>query len=470
MAYNIVMPQLSDSMTEGTLVEWKVQPGQQVKAGDIIAEVESDKAIQELQTFHDGVVSELTVNAGEVVPVGTVIAVLDSSKSAKNVAKSEPTPSSAPASQKLEEKRSESNAQLQTAEKAVKPTTEAITAPASSSEQETAPAKGNPEKPSSLSNEEQQVLSILLGAAYNPETKHHSPPHTFVEEHAQASPKAKQLAQKYGLDLPALQKEGKLPTPAHENDVVHYYLTQFFSQEALKLIEQYQLDLSLFGSDKKHTKTDILRYISEHNIPLRTPLNSMQRAIIRSVTQSAQKPIYHIYDRLSAEQMLAHKEVSVTTWLIKLIGDVMMEFETLRTQLENDQLAVYPDANIAVAIAVGDALYMPVIHRVNRLPVEEIQQQLKTLVDKAKKGRMTAEEMQGSTFAISNLGMLGIERFDAMINANDVGIAAIGGEEDGKIRITLTFDHRLINGYPAAQCVQRLKALAEDPASFSIES
>lgn len=456
MAYNIVMPQLSDSMTEGTLVEWKVQPGQTVKAGDVIAEVESDKAIQEIQTFHDGIVDQLQVPADTTVPVGTVIAVIKEANDTSTATPPSEAPKTAP-SKAVEEEPAPVSSPVSTpqeSEEAKAKTTKAATTP-------TKPTESSHHTESDLTPEEQAALAVLLGAPLPP-ISHPSTPH-----HGTASPKAKQLAQKYRLDLEALQAEGKLPTPAHTQAVAEYYFRQFFSPAALELIQAYQLDMSQFGSDHKHTKTEVRKFIQQNDIPLIRPIDRIQKTIIKSVSQSAQKPIYHLYDHLDASLMLAHKrQGSVTAWLIKLMGEMMMQHEDLRSQLQGEQLQILPNANIAVAIAIDKALYMPVLRHVNQLRIEDIHHQLKSLVNQAKRGRLTADQFQGSTFAISNLGMLGVKRFDAMINANDVGIAAIGATVEEQLSITLTFDHRLINGYQAAQALQTLKQLASDPEQF----
>ena len=423
MAYEIVMPQLSDSMEEGKLISWKVKEGEQVKKGDIIAEVESDKAIMEVQSFQDGVVQKLQVHEGESVPVGTVIAILDTNSSEQK------TKPSSPAA--VDKKEHEPKMKQ-------KPVIEDI-----------------------QQHSDTSFLDEILGLSTKSESE--TPPQK-VE--GTASPKAKALAAKYKLDLRTLQQNNKLPVPAHEKDILHYYRTHLFTPKALKLIDLYELDPTLFDPTQKHDSADILDYIKTHDIPLPKPLTSFQKALIKSVENAAQKPTYHVFDIIDTSIISEHKSYSLTVALIQLFAKAMMFHEVFRSVLQNDKIITYPNASIALAVAHEEYLYMPVFKDANLLKSQEIHNQLQIFKDKAINNKMEASDMQGSTFAISNLGMLGIERFDAMINKDDSAIAAIGAVKNKKMSITLTLDHRLINGYQAAQFMQTLKTLALDATLF----
>ncbi len=446
MAYEIVMPQLSDSMEEGKLISWKVHPGDSVKVGDVIADVESDKAIMEVQSFKEGVVKELRVKEGESAPVGSVIAVIDTEGEVKeptetNAAadKSETPPSSSEVSQKSEtkqrhEKPKEHSAKIQNPKSKIQ--------------------HSSPSVVDELFGEQELASSSSIS---------HNPPSGKA---APASPRAKALAAKYGIDIEKLQKDGKLPKPAHEEDVKEAYLRRYFTPKALKLLKLYNLSADLFEKGKKHTEKSVEEYISSHEIPLPKPLDSMRKAIISTVEAAAKKPVYHIYDYIDATLIEKHESerATVTVWLLKLFAEAMMEHESFRTTLGSGGLQVWPNASISLAMASGDALYMPVFKDVNKKGVDEIAEELSVMKERVKSGRITPQDLRGSTFGISNLGMTGIERFDAMINGNDSAIAAIGSEKDGKISVTLTVDHRIVNGYQAAEFMQTLKALAKDPA------
>ena len=461
MAYNIVMPQLSDSMEEGKLISWKVKPGDHVKVGDTIAEVESDKAIMEVQTFHDGVVKELKVKEGESVPVGTVIAVIEEAE-AKPAASNEelgtrneePKGKPTVSNEKIEDR----NEKLKEGPKA---SNERRAEP--KSESSTLQPSNDKEAQSAVqtTNDTKSILDELLGETEPKESTHSA-------EAGVASPKARALAAKYGLNIEALQKEENLPTPAHEADIKKYYYRRYFTAKALKLLQEYNLSPELFAVGKKHSEKEILEYIAEHEIPKTEPLDAMRKAIIATVTQAQQKPVYHIYDAIDAKLLKANESerYTLTVWLLKLFAEAMMRHEDFRKTLSESGFQLWPNASISLAMARGEALYMPVFRDLNRKSVDEIADELTAMKEKVKTGRVTPEDMKGSTFGISNLGMTGIERFDAMINAQDSGIAAIGSEVEGKISVTLTLDHRIINGWQGAQFMQTLKELAQEKEFF----
>ncbi len=243
---------------------------------------------------------------------------------------------------------------------------------------------------------------------------------------------------------------------------------RYFTPKAWKLLQTYHLSADFFRLDRKQREADIWGYIKKYNIPLPKPLSANRKAVIATVTQAAQKPVYHLYD--SIDPTLLHqyesKTYTVTVWLLKLFSEAMMRHETFRTTLKGDTMQVWPHASISLAMADGKALFMPVLKAVDTLSLEETSQALQVLKTKVKERKLSAEEMQGSTFGLSNLGMTGIARFDAMVNGNDCGIAAIGSPKDGTIAVTLTLDHRVVNGFQAAEFMQTLKTLSTDETFF----
>ena len=432
MAYEIVMPQLSDSMTEGKLVSWKVKPGERVKSGDVIAEVESDKAVIEVQSFKNGTIQSLALEEGDTVPVGTVIAVIE-------------TDTPAPAQRSKVKK--------------------------SPGRESPKPKNRNPEPQKKIPEpkEKTDIVDDLFGAgekASSAQTIDHRP--STIDEAGTASPRARALAARYGIDIEALQAEGKLPTPAHSTELVSYRQRHYFTPKALKLIDRYHLASDSFEAGKKHDVKEVEAYIETHHIPLPKALSPLQSAMIRNVTNAAGKPVYHLYDTLDASLLKSceTERLTVTVWLLKLLGEAMMRHELFRTTLGPHGLQLWPHASISVAMARKETLYMPVFKDLDRKGIEDIAEEMHSLRDAVEKGALSLEQMQGSTFGLSNLGMTGIERFDAMINGEDCGIAAIGSEIDGTIAVTLTIDHRIVNGYQAAAFMQTLKSLAVDPLFF----
>ncbi len=407
--YEIVLPQLSDSMDEGKLVAWKVHEGDNVNVGDVIAEVESDKAIMEVQTFKAGRVKELLLKEGESAPVGTVIARIET----------EATP------QKEQEK-------LQRKEEP-KPKTQTPKPPKVKHPQTPPPLKPDP--------------------------------HPITNAHG-ISPKARALAAKYGIDASTLMDHFASDT-LHSEDVLAYLKEHYFTPKAQQLLEEYALDINAFSLDHKIDSVEVQEYIEAHNLPKALPLDAMHKAIIATVAAAAQKPVYHIYGSLDASLMLAHENYSITAWLIKHIAKAMMAHEEFRSSIKDDRLLVAPHASISVAVAKKGKLYMPVVKNAQSKSIEEIANDLSNFKNKLETNGFSPEDLAGSSFGISNLGMLGIERFDAMINKNDTAIAAVGAiNEQKELSITFTIDHRLVNGYEAALFIQTLKHIVTDPKEY----
>ncbi len=424
MAYEIVMPQLSDSMEEGKLISWKVKPGDRVKTGDVIAEVESDKAIMEVQSFKDGVVKELKLEEGQSAPVGTVMAVIEE----------------------------------EGAKSAAPPPKEAAEAAPKERERESKESETPPPHP------KESVIEEIFSKKQETPSRSEAAPKVFGE----ASPRARALAAKYGIDIEALQKSGKLPKPVHEEDLKAFYLRRYFTPKALRLIELYHLDVSLFAKGKKHSESDILSYIKAHDIPLPKPLSPMRKAIVSTVTEAAKRPVYHIYDAIDSAllEKYSDKDITMSVWFLKLFGEAMMRHEGFRTTLGPNGFQLWPSASISLAVSVDDGLYMPVFRDVESKSVETLARELDEIKERAKAKKILPKMLKGSTFGISNLGMSGIERFDAMINANDSAIAAIGSAKEGSIAVTLTVDHRVVDGFEAARFMQTLKGLSLDERFF----
>ncbi len=407
MDYEIVMPQLSDSMSEGKLISWRVKEGDSVKSGDVIAEVESDKAIMEVQTFKDGIIKELRVKAGDSAPVGSVIAVIETNNTKSIKQEKEPIE---PIEPKKEQKK---------------------------------PTFKKESKSISTTKATKDILAV-------------------------ASPRAKDLAKKYGIDIQTLQKEAKLPKPTHVEDLKQFLYKRYFTPKARELIKKYQLDISQFKLNRKYRYNQLLSYIKEHNIPMLKPISSIQKAIIDRVEKSNQKPIYHIYDDIDASLLIEYSsgKKSITVWLLKIFAQAMMDIKEFRSRLNKDTIEIFPNASISLAMANEEALYMPVFKDINLKSSDDIAKELSDMKQKVKDGKLEPKDLRGSTFGLSNLGMVGIKRFDAMINQDDSAIAAIGANIDGKIAVTLTIDHRLINGWQGALFMQRVKELAVDKKIF----
>lgn len=390
MDYEVIMPVLSDTMEKGKLIKWHVKEGDEVKAGDVIAEVESDKAIMEVQTFKSGVVKKLLVKEGEEVPVKTPIAIIEVKEEEEEKPQKPSTATLPPViSELLEQKKTKEQA------------------------------------------EEKKGIKPVSGIA---------------------SPAARVLAAKEGIDIEKLQSLGQLPKPAHLKDVEREVLRRYFTPKALKLIEEYNIDISSFELNRKYSADDLLEYIEKNDIPLVKRLSSNRIAVKKMVEQSAKKPVYFMFESVDLGFEPKYK---LTAYLIKILALAMQNHPLTRAVLEDDSLKIYPNSNISVAVSKGEELYMAVCKRAQKKSLKEIEEWLKEI----KVRRLGPDDLKGSTFGLSNLGMFGVERFSAMIYDKDSGIAAFGKLGGGRIKVTFTFDHRILNGVDAALFVEDVKEL-----------
>ncbi|NPA52466.1 MAG: 2-oxo acid dehydrogenase subunit E2 [Aquificae bacterium] len=275
-----------------------------------------------------------------------------------------------------------------------------------------------------------------------------------------ASPSAKRLARELGIDIKIYQEKGLLPIPAHEKDIKELFYKNFFDKDALELIKRYSLSLEEIVKHlkkEKITKKDVLEFIQENNIPQILPISDIQLKVIENLKKSTSIPVFHIYEQIKTGNLPKVEDITLTVWIIKILGDTMQNHYRTRVKLEENIYKIYPNSNICIAVAIEEELFMPVIKKVNKKTLREIALELKILKEKAQSKRLSLDDITGSTFSISNLGMFDILSFDAIIPPQRVGIVAIGTQKRGKTKVTFSFDHRVINGREAALFVDEFK-------------
>lgn len=401
MDYEILMPQFSDTMERGKVVRWLKKEGDFVERGEVIGEIEAEKAVMELQSFKRGRLKKILVEEGKEVPVGKPIAILELGETIKEEKPKEP------------EKREE------------------ITPPIIKEEiQEKVESKPIGEK------------KVELAPGF-------------------ASPYTRVLAREKGIDLYELQKEGKIPSPAHAKDIEEFLKERYFTPKALELLKNYELDIDTLLKEFPNKKIDedlLLAYVEQRNIPRKVTISSYQKSLISNLSRSFPIPHYHIYEVFDLSLIPWDKEITLTHWLIKIVGDAMQFFERLRALYKEDHYLIYPSSNIGVAISVGDDLFAPVVKDVHKKGLGDIAKEVRDLRKKAEEGRLSLEDLTGATLTISNLGMFGVRAFDAVIPYGQVCIIAIGMmDAEGRAHITFTFDHRIVNGFHSALFVKHLK-------------
>ncbi|MFN7065321.1 MAG: dihydrolipoamide acetyltransferase family protein [Aquificaceae bacterium] len=402
MDYEVLMPQFSDTMVKGKVARWLKEEGDLVEKGETIAEIEAEKALMELQSFKRGRLKKILVKEGEEVPVGKPIALLELGEVIPEVKPKEP---------EIKEERP--------------PAVE--------------------EKPQEVRPSEEKRVELSPGFA---------------------SPYARLLAKEKDIDLYQLQREERIPSPAHAKDLEEFLKERYFTPKALELLKEYFIEVDELLKEFPDRKIDedlLLAYVERKSIPRKLPISSVQKSLISNLSKSFPIPHYHIYEVFDLSMIPWDKEITLTHWLIKMVGDTMQFFERLRAVYKEDYYLIYPSSNLAIAMAVEDELYAPVIKEANKKSLGDIAKEVRDLRKRAEEGRLSLEDLSGATFTISNLGMFGIRAFDAVIPYRQVCIMAVGMQDtEGKAHITFTFDHRVVNGFHAALFVKHLKDKALD--------
>jgi len=432
MAINITMPALSPTMEEGTLAKWNVKPGDTVEAGDVIAEIETDKATMEVEAVDEGTVAQILVEAGtEGVKVNAIIAVLaEDGEDASSV-------SAAPASEPAPE------APAEEAPKA-----------------EAAPA---PEK--QVASTPVQMPALGTG-----------------NDRIKASPLARRIAALKGVDLNALKGKGSGP---------HGRIVKKDVENA-----QPGVSAPAGGGAPASPDGLILPQILDDRVYAPDsyrlePLDGMRKTVARRLTQSfMQIPHFPLNVDIALDKLLTARKgindaapegvkVSVNDLLIKASAMALMEEPDCNASYSDNGIAYHNGAHVSVAVAIDGGLITPVIRDAEKKGLAEISAEMKDLATRARERKLKPQEYMGGTFSISNLGMFGIKSFASIINPPEGMIMSVGaGEkravvgEDGSVKaatimtVTLTCDHRVIGGAEGARWLQAFKRFVETPESM----
>jgi pyruvate dehydrogenase E2 component (dihydrolipoamide acetyltransferase) len=408
MAKDILMPLLSPSMTEGTVVKWIKQEGDAVKSGEVIAEVETDKATMDLEAFDSGILRKILVSAGTKVPVQTRIGIIGTKDEKIDVSAPAPAPIAAPAEAKSEKKE------------------EAKPAPAPSVSTVAAAANGGRVKASPLAKKiakaEGVNLATLLGTG---------PGGRIVKKDVLGAPKG-------GSGGSSIYPRGPV---AQEGTTK---LTTMRSVIAKRLLE---------------SKTTIPHFYLEIEVDAK-PLLEL-RAQLNDSLGKLNPPV----------------KLSLNDFVLKAAAEAVRRVPAVNASFEGDSVRQFADVQLSFAVAIAEGLITPIIREAQNKSLIQISGEAKALAAKAREGKLKPEEFQGGTFTLSNLGMLGIDRFSAIINPPQAAILAIGnivkkpvvGPNDEIVvghrqSITLSCDHRVIDGAVGAAYLKELRELIEKPA------
>jgi pyruvate dehydrogenase E2 component (dihydrolipoamide acetyltransferase) len=484
MPAEITMPQLSDTMTEGTVVKWLKKEGDKVRAGEVIAEVETDKANMEMEAFEAGTIAVIAVPEGGKAAVGAAIAILATGSENVGDVKKQGASAAAPA--------------------AVAPAAQAVAEPVASNQQAAAKATqaaGSPGQdrvppPAKSSgavatheaasrSEIHEPDGVGHGATREPATAVPPLPHANGNGNGHrvvASPLARRIAADKGIDLKAVQGSGP-------NGRIVQADVLSFQPAGAKAVEE-----KAGSTGKPAAKSEAVPAAAPARVGTGEkqvlPLSKMRQTIAARLQQSKQQ-IPHFYETVDVDvealselrervnKQLEKEKVrlSIGDFIAKAVATALVQHPAVNAHYDakNNQIIRYGDVHLGMAVALPDGLIVPVLRNINQMGLKEIRQRSAELVDKARSQKLKGDEMSGGTFTVSNLGTFGVKEFAAIVNPPEVGILAVAAAEpravvrNGQIvartimSITLSADHRAVDGAVAAEFLRTLKNLLEEP-------
>jgi pyruvate dehydrogenase E2 component (dihydrolipoamide acetyltransferase) len=438
MSINIEMPKLSDTMTEGTLLKWLKKVGDSVEVGDVIAEVETDKATMEMEAFDEGVLSEIFVQEGQKVEVGQKLAILTEPGEKK------PTKTEAKPSGKVK-------------------TTEA--APQTEAKKETPrPAPVEEKRPAPKAEEEE-------------EEEKEEQPSGEATERAKVSPLARKIAKELGVDLSGL--EGSGPGNRIVRDDV--LAAAHGASKAVKARTEPVAALKEAGG------APITAPAAEDK---QMPLSGMRKTIAARLLESKTTiPHFYLQAEIDAEPLTrlrkeinveaesaGRPKVTVNDFILKATAVAASRVPLANAAFQGESILQHGRVQLACAVAIEEGLVTPVIRDADKKSLSEISAAIKDLATRARSKKLKPEEYQGGTITVSNLGGYGVEHFFAIINPPQSVIVSVGAivkkpvvNATGQIvagermMLGLSCDHRVVDGAVGAKFLAELKKLLENP-------
>lgn len=431
MPVEITMPQLSDTMSEGTVVKWLKKEGDKVKAGETIAEIETDKATMEMEAFESGTLAVIDAKEGTKVKVGGRIAVL------------------AGAGESVED--------------AKKGAGKAAVSKAEAAPEAAQPAKAEPAAVVAVPATQPAVVATAnVQARGNGST-----------DRVRISPLARRIAEDRGVDLNRVQGSG----PGGR-------------------IVQKDIEAALSGGS-------VLKASSKPSAPMPARVGSgkkevieltKMRATIAQRLQQSKQQLPHFYETvdIDLESVVALRsgmnkrlesqgiKLSIADFVAKAVATSLLDHPSVNAHLNGTQITRHGDVHLGMAVALPEGLIVPVLRNIHQMDLKEIRLRSADLVDRARAQKLKGDEMTGATFTVSNLGTYGVREFSAIINPPEVGILAIAAAEKRavvindqivartRMMVTLSADHRAVDGAGAAEFLRTLKQMLEEPGMMLV--
>ncbi|MEK4300839.1 dihydrolipoamide acetyltransferase family protein [Oceanobacillus sp. FSL W8-0428] len=450
MAKEIFMPKLSSTMEVGTLLQWFKEEGDSVEMGEPLFEIMTDKINIEVESYEEGILLKKYFNVDDEVEVNACIGYIG--EAGEKVPDSPP----APAAETESEEKGQGNSSVETAGKTV-------SANADSNENNDGKIRATPAA-RRVSRENDISLSAISGSGPNGRVHQHDVEQAIAEGRLAVTPLAEKIAADHGVDLSQITGT---------------------------------------GARGKIEKQDVLSYLESVNVsdqePVASPakrikLKGLRKAVADKMVESVQTiPHVTLTSDVDMTNVIALRKsllpvvekdtgyhLSFTEVIIKAVASALCKHPELNASLIGDEIVMNKEVNIGLAVAVENGLIVPSIKDVNQKGLAELTQISKELGRKARENKLKPDEMQGSTFTISNLGMYAIDAFTPIINGPETAILGVGRitekavAVDGELAVrpmmvlSLSFDHRAIDGAPAAAFLTNLKTNLENPYSLLV--
>jgi pyruvate dehydrogenase E2 component (dihydrolipoamide acetyltransferase) len=428
MAVEVPMPRLSDTMEQGTVARWVKHEGDHVVAGDVIAEIDTDKATMELTAYEDGVLLKILVGEGESAELGTPIALIGAED------------------EELPETAARGNGSSQTGTREAQP-------------QES----GGPE--------------IRRREPAQSEAREPPDPEAVGEAagEVKASPIARRIAAEAALDLRQLAGKGSGPDGRIVKVDVERALGKEGGPDGAAVEHAIAARATAQGPPPS----------TEEEVVEATP---MLRAVARRMSESkATVPHFYLDAEIDMDRALEMREelnqalarpnerISINDLVVRAAALALVENPKFHRSWHDDKLVLHKSAHVGIAVALDDGLIVPVLRSVEKKSVREIARESRDLVERARTGKLKQSEIEGGTFTVSNLGMFGIPSFSAVVNPPEPGILAVGAtikravvsDDAVQIRpimvVTLSVDHRATSGAEGARLLESIQRLLEQP-------
>lgn len=439
MAEVIRMPKMSDTMTEGVLAKWHKKVGDKISSGDLVAEIETDKATMDFESFQEGTLLYIGPGEGDAVPVNDVIAVLGEEGEDYKALLEEEQKKSGGGEEKAGEEEKEEKEEKPEEEKPAKK---------EKKDEKKETGKATPEEEEAPEEEEEEAAGEEDG------------------KRIKASPLARKIAKEKGIELSKVK--GSAPGGRIVKKDVEAYQPEEAAPEAAAA---KPAGAAVAAGQESFDEVKV---------------SQMRKTIARRLSES-KFGAPHFYLTITANMdkaieartrlnELSPVKISFNDLILKAVAASLRQHPNVNSSWLGDKIRYNHHINIGVAVAVEEGLLVPVVRFADAKSLSQIAAEVKDFAQKAKDKKLQPSDWEGSTFTISNLGMFGIEEFTAIINPPDSCILAIGGIRkvpvvgaDGTIvpgnemKMTLSCDHRVVDGATGAAFLQTLKSMLEDP-------